>query len=811
MNPTTTRLIPFAASLLLLIGGAQANPKRALVKQTATVNSSGLTVAPSAFEENKGQVRTTAGDAAPFVRYRLIQGNTSIFLLENGIAYQFNQRYYPEGYAALDRDSILDPAKQQELDALRKEVRLETYRMDMLLEGANPAARITTEGRSEDYTQYYNHDALDVHTYSRVTYHEAYPGIDWVVYTTAKGMKYDFVVRPGADPNVIQLRFKDQEELYVDAEGKLIHGNRMGRFAEERPVSFQNGKEVGTRFVLEGDRLTFALDGYDQSEPLTIDPERIWATYYGATGYDLGNACTVDDNGNVFLAGTCNSNDAIASGGHQITSGGDLDAFLVKFDANGVRQWGTYYGGANDDEGLSCAVDSNGNVCLAGNTKSENSISTGGHQNAFGGGFYDAFLVKFNSSGVRQWGTYYGAYDDERGNACAVDNSGNIYLAGVATSISSIASGGHQNILEGASDAMLVKFNASGVRQWATYYGGAGQDWGRSCAVDAGGNVYMAGITASANAIAMGGHQGTFGGGKDAYLVKFSAQGTRQWATYYGGTDLDEGTSCAVDESGNVYLAGKAKSGNAIASAGHQNTYTGVNYNPFLVKFSASGTRQWGTYYGESFTEQAMSCVADSSGNIYLAGGTYSTADIASNGHQNTFGGPPTDAFLVKFNTSGARQWGTYYGGTGKEDGRSCAVDGSGNVYLAGTTYSDDSIAFGGHQNVYGTGNGDAFLVKFEGESGTNAIISLDDPQPSFSIWPNPNTGDRFYLQAHDSGLTEVQLFNALGKLQHTEQVQFLSGQAPVEVALGSDLAKGLYMVRITVEGRSSVAPLVVE
>jgi len=521
MNPTTTRLFPFAAALLLIIGSTQAKPINGLEGQGTAINTSGLTVAPSGFEENKGQVLTTAGEAAPFVRYHLTQGNTNIFLLGNGIAYQFNRMHYPEGYIALEKlhsptsgDARLDPAKQQELDALRKEIRLETYRMDMLLEGANPNARITTEGRSDDYTQYYDHDALNVHTYSKVTYHDVYPGIDWVIYTTEgaspgapSGVKYDFVLRPGADPALIQLRFKDHEELFVDADGQLIHGNRMGRFTEERPVSFQNGKEVATRFVLKGDRLGFLLGAYDPSQPLIIDPARIWGTYYGGMDNDQGLSCAVDASGNVYLAGVTISNSAIASGGHQNTFGGSGDAFLVKFNASGVRQWATYYGGAGDNYGYSCAVDASGNVYLAGTTTSTTAIGSGGHQNTYGGGtFGDAFLVKFNASGVRQWATYCGGADDDYGNSCAVDGSGNVYLAGFTNSTAVIGSGGHQNTYGGGiNDAFLVKFDTSGVRQWGTYYGGTAGDVGYSCAVDASGNVYLVGSTISNTAIATGG------------------------------------------------------------------------------------------------------------------------------------------------------------------------------------------------------------------------------------------------------------------------------------------------------------------
>jgi hypothetical protein len=407
-------LLPCSIAILFALASGAAQ---------AAVIPSGRSVVPSGFEENKGQVLTTAGDAAPFVRYRLTQGNTSIFLLGNGIAYQFNRLHYPAGYEALEKDAHLDPTKQQELDSLRKSVRLETFRMDVLLEGANAGARTTTEGRSDDYTQYYNHNALDVHTYNRVTYHSA-----------------------------------------------------------------------------------------------------------------------------------------IAYGGHQNTLGGAVDAFLVKFNPSGSRQWGTYYGGPSHDYSFSCAT--------------------------------------------------YGSDD-----------------------------------------------------------------------------VYLAGITGSDTAIASNGYQNTYGGGG-----------------YHGG-----------------------------------------------------------------------------------------------------------DAFLAKFNSIGVRQWATYYGGATNEYGESCAADGSGNVYLAGLTYSDTSIASGGHQNTYG-GGGDGFLVKFDGGVDiTTGITPIQDHQQNFSIWPNPNTSDRFFLQPQGTGPAEVQLFDALGQLQRTWHLQLVPGQAPLELKLGSGLAKGMYIVHYTVDGRASTAPLVVQ
>ena len=325
--------------------------------------------------------------------------------------------------------------------------------------------------------------------------------------------------------------------------------------------------------------------------------------------------------------------------------------------------------------------------------------------------------------------------------SCAADGNGDVYIAGFTDTNSGtvIATpGSHQSTYGGGLyDAFLAKFNSSGVRQWGTYYGGAGYDHGYSCVVDASGNVYMAGYTEtpSGNAIAtFGSHQSTYGGGADAFLVKFNSSGIRQWGTYYGGPATASGNSCAVDTSGNVFLSGWTSNdtGTATATLGsHQVMHSAGFYNAFLVKFNSSGARQWGTYYGGNPGTYSYSCVADRNGNVYLTGWTAcdtGTAIATPGSHQVMYGGGPLDAFLVKFNNAGVRQWGTYYGGAGEDWSYSCASDLDGNVYLCG--YTDDTsssttIASAGAYQTFNNGVYiDAFLAKFNGCTSVNVSLS---------------------------------------------------------------------------------------
>ncbi|MCB9183341.1 MAG: hypothetical protein H6591_05435 [Flavobacteriales bacterium] len=718
-------------------------------------------------------MRTVEGEAAPFVRYRLSQGNTQIFLLGNGIAYQFERTHLPDGYVDALKDGLTKDMQAP---------RVETGRMDVMLEGAALFPRITAEGRSTDHTNYYADDVFDVHAYTKVTHHDVYPGIDWVVYTTEEGIKQDFVVRPGADPSMIRMRHSDHEELYVDADGSLVHGNSMGRFTEHAPVSFQDGKEITTRFVVEGNEVRFALGAYDRTKELVIDPQRLWGTYYGGTGIDYGWSCTTDASGNVYMAGFTQSTNAIAASGHQNIYAGATDAFLVKFSSSGTRLWGTYYGGDGQDLAYGCVADASGNIYLAGTTNSTSGISSGGHQDTYAGGDDDGFLVKFNASGTRLWATYYGGPSSDRAFHCDVDPTGNVFLSGESTSTTGIAANGHQNTFGGGAndDAFLVKFSPGGTRLWATYYGGSGLDTGEAGGVDADGNVYIAGWTESSTGIASGGHQNTYAGGGDAYLAKFTPNGTRVWGTYYGSSAFDRGFRCGVEANGNVFLIGETSSTTGIATGGHQNTYGGGSADAFIAKFDPDGSRLWGSYYGGSGAELGYSCVVDASGNSYMAGYTTSTSNIASNGHQNTYGGGTADAFLVKFSPSGGRVWGTYYGGSGIEGGPhdgfytnitvQCAVDLTGNVYLSGTTNSTSGIQSGSHQTAL-DGEFDAFLVKFEDRSITTGavvgpICTAQAVSVPFTVSGAFNGGNTF----------TAQLSNASGSFASPVSIGTLSG-----------------------------------
>ncbi|MDI1353776.1 MAG: T9SS type A sorting domain-containing protein [bacterium] len=760
------------------------------------------------FTENKGQVYDQNYKTRPDVLYGAMSGNMAVHIKKNGVSYQL---YRVESYKEVE-----DFKTKQK----RKEIDKQTiYRIDINWLNANKNFTTTKDQTLPGYNNYYlescPNGALNVKSYKGITLHNLYNGINLHYYKKNGELKHDYIVAPHMDYKQIQILVEGASVSLMD-DGSLLLETPLGKVQEGAPLVFQNGKQLKARWVINNTKVSFEIENYNPEYELLIDPvTRSWGTYYGASSDDRGNACTTDAIGNVYLCGiTYNGSGTIiaTSGSHQSTIGPGGAGFLAKFNGTGTRLWGTYYGG-NGDAAYGCCTDAGNNVYLSGGTGAASSTSliatTGCHQPLFGGSG-DAFLVKFNASGVRQWSTYYGDTGAEWGYSCATDGSNNVYMAGITASGAStmIATpGSHQSTnMSGANnyDAFLVKFNSSGVRQWGTFYGGTSLEWNSVCSADIGGNVYLAGYTASSGGTYIatpGSHQAVYGSTAtcyNAYLAKFNSNGIRSWGTYYGGI-CSLGYGCATDLNGDVYLSGysNATSGTIIATASsHQPTCASTfGSDAFLAKFNTNGVRQWATWYGGTGSETDGHCATDGSNNVYLTAVTASNSTTQTfagtpGSYQYNYGGGQRDAFLVKFNSSGVRQYGTYYGGTGDEgaDSPFCAADVFGDVYLSGTTSSSltNQIAtYNGHQNTYGGNPFDAFLVKFK----DCALI-----YPLASSNTSVCSGGTINLSVTTSG-TMVPLYNWSGPNSFSSNLQNPS------VTNISTLQVGVYMVSIDNNG----------
>ncbi len=329
-----------------------------------------------------------------------------------------------------------------------------------------------------------------------------------------------------------------------------------------------------------------------------------------------------------------------------------------------------------------------------------------------------------------QWGTYYGGSDEESQEpqiaTITSDASGKIYVAGQTASIDLIATTGvHQTTLDGGGDIFLAAFRPDGSLAWGTYYGGDDNEKVYGIAAGATGHVYIAGNTSSTSGIATNGSYKqnlSAGGFSDNFLAQFDTLGNLVWGTYYGDAEDESGGFLTTDRQGNIYLAGTTFSASGIATAGtHQPTKSASpNSDAYIAKFNPAGQRIWGTYYGgpgATSLTGANAVAAGGNDDIFLLGMTTAETAISTAGvHQQDFAGV-TDGFIAKFDTSGQRLWGTYYGGSAQEMPFAMTVGPDNDVYIAGMTYSDTGIATpGASRSVYNMNpmlNIEAFLARF--------------------------------------------------------------------------------------------------
>lgn len=693
------------------------------------------------FQENKGQISDQYFKPRPDV---LFSGNSNglvFHLRKTGISYQMCK---VEQWKVVEKNN----APVHHLNKIPDSIPNKTvnHRLDINWLNANQNSVVLKNKACGGYSNFYNavcpNGVSKVRNYKEVVYKELYSGIDLKWCEKNGNLKYEFIVSPHADFKTIAMQVNGADAIELSKDGELVIKTPVGKIVEQCPFVTQRGKKMNARWKLNKNLLSFEIDNVDPNAELVIDPLiRYWGTYFGQSGRDAFWNGRSDNDGNIYCAGNTDASTNIATiGAFQTVYGGNSlanwwgDALLVKFDKNGNRIWCTYYGGDRSEFAYNCAVNSTGNsIVLVGLTSSSVSgvVATAGcHQPNWGGGAAwqsDGFCVVFDSIGSRQWGTYYGGSKDEYIIGVSYDKLDNIYFTGLTYSSNNISTAAsHQMAFGGIYDAFLCKLNSMGVRQWATYFGGNKEDYPDACAVDNLGNVIFTGASLSSFGIASPGcHQSIYGGGTstgDGIVAKFDANGTRLWATYYGGLGDDWTQGCAVDSIGNFYISGSTTFGTpgVISTPGvHQSAYGGGTRDAFLLKLNSSGQRQWCTFYGGTGVDEAGYCAISENKYVYIVGITNSSGSIATPcTYQQAFAGGTRDAFLAKIDENGKRLWGTYYGGVGYEDYISCTVDLSKNVFLIGEIQGSNSTVLsspGSFQENYGGGAVDGFIAKFNG------------------------------------------------------------------------------------------------
>jgi beta-propeller repeat-containing protein len=403
---------------------------------------------------------------------------------------------------------------------------------------------------------------------------------------------------------------------------------------------------------------------------------------------------------------------------------------LAKYDAakplviDPVLVYSTYLGGSGD-VGQGIAVDGAGNAYVMGSTRSTN-FPTANPIQASNGGSFDVFVTKINADGsALVYSTYLGGRADDFGGGIAADGAGNAYVTGYTHSTDFPTA----NPLQGSGgglDAFVTKINAAGSAfVYSTYLGGSGNDVGTGIAVDGSGNAYVTGNTNSTNFPTTNPLQASNGGDYDAFVTKINAAGSAKvYSTYLGGSGGDFGLGIAVDGSGNAYVTGSTDWTDFPTANPLQGSNGGFE-DAFVTKINAAGSvLVYSTYLGGRGNDQGQGIAVDGSGNAYVTGVTFSTNFPTANPLQASNGGD-YDAFVTKINAAGsAYAYSTYLGGSGGEIGSDLAVDGSGKAYVTGSTTSTDFPTTNALQASNGDGL-DAFVLSISAISSATHFVPV--------------------------------------------------------------------------------------
>lgn len=555
-------------------------------------------------------------------------------------------------------------------------------------------------------------------TYEETQYKEIWPNIDAVFYGTRGVIKNEFHLKPGANPKDIQLKYKGIDKLTLDEEGNLHIHSALGEVVEHYPISYQmihNKKvEVESYFTIHRDTdgkpyYGFEIGEYDTQHPLIIDPALVYSTYLGETSNaDFGIA--VDAGGNAYVTGSTDSTNFPTTPGsfQPVDPFPGIDAFVSKINPTGSGLvYSTYLGGNSGDTGRAITVDAGGNAYVTGSTGSANFPTTAGAFQTINPNptFSQGFVTKLNPLGTGLvYSTFLGGTDGSGdGNGIVVDAGGNAYLTGItlATNFPTTPGAFQPNPAQpvGPFEAYVTKLNPAGSGLvYSTYLGGNSIDLGNAITVDTSGNAYVTGETFSTDFPTT---PGSFqpsdpdpNPASNGFVTKLNSSGTTLvYSTYLGGNgNVDSGVGIAVDAGGNAYVTGSTNSTNFPTTPGSfQPSPPGAN-NTFVTKLNPTGSGLvYSTYLGGNSIQSGSGVAVDNVGNAYVTGGTFSTDfPITADAIQPS----PSlngDVFVTMLNPTGTGLiFSTYLGGSGSDVGRGIAIDGFGNTYITGSTFSTD-------------------------------------------------------------------------------------------------------------------------
>lgn len=483
---------------------------------------------------------------------------------------------------------------------------------------------------------------------------------------------------------------------------------------------------------------------------------------HSAEGYGIA----VDGSGNAYLAGDFRGTvdfDPGAGVSTLTSAGGGLDGYITRLDASGnIRGLNIVVNGSGTDTGRGVAVDASGNSYFTGQFID---TSTGNRS--------QAYAIKLDTAGSIVWSKFFGGTGFAGGHRIAVDGSGNVYLTGSFSGAVDFDPGaGTVSLTSNISgDVFAVKLNSSGELLWVKQFGEISTfPFSGPVAVDVDGNVYLTGTFQETMDLDPGPGTANFtsAGSFDVFAVKLNSSGELIWAKQFRGLGYDEVRDIAVDGAGNVVITGSFEdTADFDPGPGTANLTSAGGYEAYVVKLDSGGNLVWAKRLGGADADSAAGLVLDSSGNVYLCGYFRGTADFdpgAGTFSLTSAGGQ--DAFAAKLDATGAFVWAERFGGSGLDEARGIAQDGSGGVYLTGLFRGAVTFAPSSGGSTSLTSNvGDptkpaAFIVKLaQVAPPVNALPAAQQSTPdNAALVFSTARGNRISLTDADNGSTPLRV-----------------------------------------------------
>ena len=655
------------------------------------------------FIPNQGQWETPIAYKAP------MGGLDHLYLELDGFTYQY-----------------FDPTATKELhevseDPLHKTVDIKGHVHRVKFLGAQTPTLSGWQKRTGVYNYLIGNDASkwasQVPHYAGVHYDELYEGIDLKAYNNDLGFKYDFIVAPGADPNQIKLAYEGVDGIELNY-GSLLLETSLHTIVELEPYAYQViwGRKVTVpcNYVLEGNEVHFEFpQGYQEGIELIIDPVVVAATLSGTVGSaNFGHTACFDPAENVYGGGiSFGPGYPTTTGAFQTTfGGGSVDFCISKYNPDGTNLiYATYIGGNGSDYPHSIIADNNQQLYVYGSSTSNNFPTTPNAYQTSNGGSYDVVVAILSQDGGSLVGSsYFGGnqvdglnesflnsnYGDTYRGEIVLDNQNNIYVISSTQSNNFPTTPGAYDETKGpggfpAQDAVVFKANSNlSVLFWSTFLGSDNAaDIGNGIRVNDDGEVYVTGTAGEGNFPTTAGSYAEAwpGGQENAYVAKFSADGTTLLAsTYYGSFTGDEHAFFLdIDEDDQVHIYGQT-TGVITPTPNTYSSPTGSRqflaaFNEDLDALAYQTVIGNGNGFGYDFVPVAF--MVDKCNGIYFSG-YYATAGLPTtpDAVQVT-----SDAFYLGVLTPNAEdlEYGTYYGNANHVDGGTSRFDKKGTVYQA--------------------------------------------------------------------------------------------------------------------------------